>query len=125
LGWPLADCHTEYGLISYRQTEKPQLREAQLRGDALQHRGRQPAGVAQEIALPTQGAELHGEAKLVDHAAANGDLLQVRFGQREVFAQAFRIEGFWQLLSRLQTRGTAVLFDGNVVAVGAMGLNSG
>jgi len=63
--------------------------------------------------LPTQGAELHGEAELVDHPAANGDLLQVRFGQGEVLAQAFRMEGFWQLLSRLQTRSTAFLFDWN------------
>ena len=60
--------------------------------------------------MPTQGAELHGEAEVVDHAAANGDLLQVRLGQREVFAQAFRIEGFWQpLLSR------TILLDSGLV----------
>jgi hypothetical protein len=35
-----------------------------------------------EVALPTQGAELYGEAELVDDAAANGDILQVRLGQR-------------------------------------------
>jgi transposase len=45
-----------------------------------------------QVALPTQGAGLHGEAELVDHAAANGDLLQVRFGQGEILAQAFRID---------------------------------
>ena len=70
--------------------------------------------VAQEVALPTQGAELHGEAELVDHTAANGELLQVSLSQGEVLAQALRIEGFWKpLLSSLQARGTAVLFDGN------------
>ena len=83
-----------------------------MTGEGLEHRGRQPASVAQEVALPTQGAELHGEAELVDHAAANGDLLQVRLGQREVFAQAFRIEGFWQpLLSR------TILLDSGLVPI--------
>ena len=43
-------------------------------------------------------AELHGEAELVDHAAANGDILQVRLGQSEVLAQALRVDGLWQLL---------------------------
>src|SRR5271165_7033093 len=96
------------GLLVLRVIVDRHGQEAQLTGEGLDHRGRQPASVAKEVALPTQGAELHGEAELIDHAAANGDLLQVPFGQGEVLAQAFRIEGFWQLLSRLQTRGTAV-----------------
>ena len=57
-------------------------------------------------------AELHGEAELVDHAAANGDILQVRLGQSEVLAQALRVDGLWQLLvSGLPARGAAVLPD--------------
>ena len=96
-----------------------------MTGEGLEHRGRQPASVAQEVALPTQGAELHGEAELVDHAAANGDLLQVVSVKVKYLRRlsGSRVSGSCSAASKRAALLSCL--TGTVVAVGAMGLNSG
>jgi hypothetical protein len=113
------------GLLVLRVIVDRHGQEAQLTGEGLEHRGRQPASVAQEVALPTQGAELHGEAELVDHAAANGDLLQVVSVKVKYLRRlsGSRVSGSCSAASK--RAALLSCWTGTVVAVGAMGLNSG